>query len=173
LRIVGFHHDCWTVGHPREEGKGAPLAVWRSVSPSKIFAHAGMADTVEIFFRQHTGYSSTSLCLHGYFSLPVQCALTGTFILLCLHITRSMTWLSRRIQHNMLGLAAMKKSLPAAVGCVARQPADVVRCGVLSASAEPGHRLALKKLQTSFDAVMVKLDRIEALVVVLPCKTAR
>jgi hypothetical protein len=79
------------------EGKGAPLAGWRSVSPTKIFAHACMADTVEIFFAGILGIPQLPLCLHGYFSLPVQCALIGTFIIACLFISLSITRTNRRV----------------------------------------------------------------------------
>lgn len=120
-----------------------------------------------------------------YFSLPVQCLLTGTFVIACMFMGRSITRTNRRIDRFKADMSSLKTSIQAgsaqvtdklyalpAAGVKVHQVGTAPHNAVVSVSTTPDLQLALNQLNAAFDAVMLKLDRIEALVDALPCKTA-
>jgi hypothetical protein len=147
----------------------------------------GMNESVELVLRVHTDKSSTlSAAPMEYFSLPLQCFLTGAAIIAAVSMSRAITRTNRRIALFDADLSALKTSLPApsapvadklrvppTTGVKVHQVGTAPHNAVVTVSTTPDLQLALNQLNAAFDAVMVKLDRIEVLVDALSCKTAR
>lgn len=121
-----------------------------------------------------------------YFSLPVQCFLTGAALIAAVSMSRSIARTNRRIELFNADLSALKTSLPAASAPVTdtlrvppttdvkvHQVGTAPHNAVVNLSSALDLELAINQLKASFDAVMTKLDRIETLIDKLPCKVPR
>jgi hypothetical protein len=121
-----------------------------------------------------------------YFSLPLQCFLTGAALIAAVSMSRSIARTKRRIELFNADLSALKTSLPAPSAPVedklriphttdvkVHQVGTAPHNAVVNVSTALDWQLAMNQLEASFDAVMTKLDRIETLVDKLPGKVPR